>query len=137
MEKLSEKIIQLRLATRRVTAVEGRAGKAKSTLSLKSKILFLIRQRSATPVDIMHRLGIVKTNFSLLIKQMIREGLVKKINDTADRREIRVSITEDGKKYLSTRLDIIESVCNRTFNQAEYDEALKKLDDALSVLDFI
>lgn len=42
MYELAEKIIELRLATRRACMCEGKGRSKKNTLSLKTKVLFLI-----------------------------------------------------------------------------------------------
>lgn len=133
--KLSEYIVKLRIATRSATMCETVCGKNKNTLSLKTKILFLLRNKSLSPSDLMSILHLSKTNLAILMKNMIEENLVTKTKNTSDKREIIYKITDLGTKYLDERLEIIET-CAKSMGE-DYDSAIQKLRDALSVLEFI
>ncbi|MBQ4049679.1 MAG: winged helix DNA-binding protein [Clostridia bacterium] len=133
--KLSEYIVKLRIATRSATMCENVSGKNKNTLSLKTKILFLLRNKPLSPSDFMSILQLSKTNLAILMKSMVEEDLVIKTRNNADKREITYKITDAGIKYLDERLEIIES-CAKTLGE-DYDSAIQKLREALSVLEFI
>ena len=134
---LSEKLIELRIATRGATMCESVGGKAKNTLSLKTKILFLLKDKSLPPLDLMTTLHLAKTNLALMTSEMARENLIVKERPSHDKRAIYYSITDEGKKYLDARLNTIEESLKKSFSQKEYDAALKTLDKAIGILSFI
>ncbi len=134
---LSEKLVQLRIATRGATMCESLNGKQKNTLSLKTKILFLIRDKGLPPVDIMTILHLAKTNLALLTGEMAKDGLITKEKQAYDKRIVYYSITDKGKKYLEARLDIIETALRKAFDDREYKKAYDALDEAVNVLSFL
>ena len=134
MHKLAEKIIELRLATRRVCMCEGKEGAKKNTLSLKTKVLFLI-SKEFRPKEIIASMKIAKTNLALLTKEMADEGLIEKLKDGLDRREVTYSITAKGQEYLDTRLSSIENELSSSIaSQFQYDEALALIDTVITLL---
>jgi len=132
---ISEYIVKLRIATRSATMCENVGGKNKNTLSLKTKILFLLKDKSLSPSDIMSILHLSKTNLAILMNSMVSENLVSKIKNSLDKREIIYKITDEGFAYLNERLQIIESAAKNLGE--DYDVALERLKDALSILEFI
>lgn len=107
MQALAELIIELRLATRRMCMCEGKAGARKSTLSLRTKVLYLIAH-DCSAREIAARLHIAKTNLAQLTTSMAADGLIDKTQGDLDRREVLFSITEKGKSYLDERLRAID-----------------------------
>ncbi len=133
--RLSEYIVKLRIATRSATMCENVSGKNKNTLSLRTKILFLLKDKPLAPSDIMSLLHLAKTNLAILMNSMVEEDLVVKIKNSSDKREITYKITDLGLEYLSERLEIIESAARALGD--DYASAAEKLSEALSVLEFI
>ncbi|MDD7157814.1 MAG: MarR family winged helix-turn-helix transcriptional regulator [Firmicutes bacterium] len=137
MKKISERVIDLRIATRRACMCENVSGKGKNTLSLKTKVLYLIAH-DCGPRDIQLILCIAKTNLALITASLTKQGLIVKSRDYNDRRHVRYAVTGKGRKYLSTCLDVIEKSFASAFPDKEsYGDALKKLEDALEVFSFI
>lgn len=134
---LSEKLVELRIATRGATMCESMSGKPKNTLSLKTKILFLLKDKSLPPVDIMTTLHLAKTNLALLTSEMAQDGLITKDKQQYDKRVIYYSITNEGKEYLNARLDIIEAALKKAFPGDEYEKAYNALNEAVDVLSFL
>lgn len=134
---LSEKLVELRIATRGATMCESVNGKPKNTLSLKTKILFLLKDKSLPPIDIMTALHLAKTNLALLAGEMAREGLITKDKQQYDKRVVYYSITDLGKNYLNARLSAIEASLLKAFPGEEYDKAFKTLNDAVNILSFL
>lgn len=131
---LAQKIIELRLATRRACMCEGKDQAKKNTLSLKTKVLFLI-DKGCSPREIIASLVIAKTNLALLTKEMAAEGLITKTKGTLDRREVCYSLTDNGKKHLNERLFIIEEGVKSGFvTEDDYLEALALLDKAAGII---
>ena len=130
MYDLAKSIIALRLATRRACMCEGKGQTKKNTLSLKTKVLFLIAEGCA-PREIVAGLMIAKTNLALLTRDMANEGLIVKSKGAADHREVVYSLTDQGRAYLDERLGAIEenlSVTDRV-------EAEKIIEAAIMLLD--
>ena len=134
MYDLAQKIIELRLATRRACMCEGRDQSKKNTLSLKTKTLFLI-DKGCSQKEIIAALVIAKTNLALLTKDMAAEGLIVKTKGTLDRREVYYSLTDNGKKYLNERLFIIEEGVKSNFvTEDGYLEAIALLEKAADII---
>lgn len=137
MKKISERVVDLRIATRRACMCENANNNKKSTLSLKTKVLYLIAH-DCGPKDIQLILCIAKTNLALIAATLVKEGYAVKSRAYDDRRHVRYAVTGKGRKYLACCLDNIEKSFKEAFPDKEsYDDALKKLEDALDVFSFI
>ena len=134
---LAEKLVELRIATRGATMCESVNGKPKNTLSLKTKILFLLKDKNLPPLDIMTTLHLAKPNLALLTGEMAQEGLSVKEKQNYDKRAVYYSITDQGKEYLNARLSIIEASLKKAFDDEEYAKAYAALDEAVNVLSFL
>ncbi len=108
MYDLAKSIIALRLSTRRACMCEGKGQTKKNTLSLKTKVLFLIAEGCCAR-EITACLMIAKTNLALLTRDMADEGLIVKTKGTTDHREVNFSLTQAGREYLDKRLSVIEN----------------------------
>ena len=130
MHELAKSIIALRLSTRRACMCEGKGNTKKNTLSLKTKVLFLISEGCGVK-QIIASLFIAKTNLALLTRDMAEEGLIVKTKGSADRREDNFALTELGRAYLDERLAAIEE--NVGFKDSP--EAEKIIEAAIMLLD--
>ena len=136
MYDIADKIINLRLNTRRVCMCEGEKNK-KSTITLKTKVLFLIAQGLSTK-DIILSLGIAKTNLALLTSSLSDEGLIIKKQKLDDKREKSYTLTNLGKQHL----DSVKEKINLAFKTVittdeEFESAIKKIDDVLDLMSYI
>ncbi len=59
---------------------------------------FLKEQPNGTVTDFCKFLNLSKSSATQLVERLVKAGLVRRIDDSADRRIIRLSITENGKK---------------------------------------
>ena len=109
---------------------EGKGNTKKNTLSLKTKVLFLISEGCGVK-QIIASLFIAKTNLALLTRDMAEEGLIVKTKGSADRREVNFALTELGRAYLDERLAAIEE--NVGFKDSP--EAKKIIEAAIMLLD--
>lgn len=130
MHELAKSIIALRLSTRRACMCEGKGNTKKNTLSLKTKVLFLISEGCGVK-QIIASLFIAKTNLALLTRDMAEDGLIVKTKGSADRREVNFALTELGRAYLDERLAAIEE--NVGFKDSP--EAEKIIESAIMLLD--
>lgn len=140
METIAEKLINLRLITRKLCIHENSANKKfKSTITLYDKMLFLLKDKDLSPIELMDILCITKSNLAHLAKTLIHDDFITKINsNTKDNRQINYSITALGQKYLEKYLTNLEiNVKKALSSKAEYDDANDKLDDIIELLMFI
>ena len=136
--RISEKIIELRLATRKATMCENTGNYKKNTLNLKTKILFLLRNREMTPDEIISILLIAKPNLTILTSSMIEEGLINKEKKSTDKREISFSITQKGLSYLEKRLDYIDNIFDKVIdNEDTFNKISAEIDDLVNLISFI
>ncbi len=137
MKLLADKIIELRIATRRACMCENTDNNKKSTLSLKTKILYLI-SKNCNPKEITLMLCIAKTNLALIAKSLIADGLIVRHRGLRDKREISYTLTAKGKKYLNSCLEIIESNFKNIFaDEKEYAQAIEKIDQVLDTFSYV
>ena len=114
---------------------EGGGGTKKNTLSLKTKVLFLI-EKGYSAKDIISSLMIAKTNLALITTDLCSEGLITKTKSTIDRREINFALTEEGYRFLSERENAIEEEIGFYFgSEEEYNHAIDAISKAIAVLD--
>lgn len=134
---ISEKLVELKILLRRACMCEGGAAK-KSTLSLKTKVLYLLKNRPLKAGEIMSSLCIAKPNVTALTNGLEAEGLIEKTRGSVDRREVSLSLTDAGHEYLQERLDIIESgFKNILTDTEEYDSACGTIDEIIGLLSFL
>ncbi len=86
---------------------DGDGTNRKSTLSLKTKLLFLI-ERGLSSRELLSALAIAKANLAALTKELAADGLVEKTRDSRDRREKRYALTAEGERVLAEKKKIIE-----------------------------
>ncbi len=98
---------------------------AKNNL-LKMKVLYFISQYQNLSVSmIIDKLGIKKSNFALMTKDLEAEGLVEARQGDIDKRCRLLVLTEKGKAELSTYLQSFEDYFSE--NQPEIERAIETL----------
>ena len=103
---------------------------AKNNL-LKVKVLYFISQYENLSVSmIIDKLGIKKSNFALMTKDLEREGLVSSRQGEIDKRCRLMALTESGKAELNAFMDCL----NKFFpeNNNEIENALETLSTYLN-----
>ncbi len=63
---------------------------------------FLKEQPNGTVSDLANFLKLSKSSTTQLVERLVRVGSVERVNDTKDRRIIRLNITETGEKEFTT-----------------------------------
>lgn len=103
---------------------------AKNNL-LKFKVLYFISQYENLSVSmIIDKLGIKKSNFAIMSKELEVEGLIFSKQGEIDKRCRMLFLTEQGKAELSDFLSSIESTFNEKNN--EVDQAIETLTNYLN-----
>lgn len=132
--KLSQKIMELDLATHHALTTLDTRG----TLSLKNRILFLLRHKQKAPQELMSALDICKTNLHTIAKNMIACGLIKSSTFDFDKRLIEYTITELGKTKIDELLQKIENVFkNIVTTEQEVQAATDNIDKILDLLSYL
>lgn len=98
---------------------------AKNNL-LKTKVLYFISQYENLSVSmIIEKLGLKKSNFALMAKELELEGLVVSKQGEIDKRCRLMFLTEKGKKELECYLQELDTFFNE--QNSEIDRALDTL----------
>lgn len=98
---------------------------AKNNL-LKMKVLYFISQYQNLSVSmIIDKLGIKKSNFALMTKDLEAEGLVEARQGDIDKRCRLMVLTEKGKAELSAYIQSFENYFSE--NQPEVERAIETL----------
>jgi MarR family transcriptional regulator, organic hydroperoxide resistance regulator len=71
-----------------------------ATIMQYSALMFLKDNRTATVGDVASHLKLSKTSATQLIERLAKTSLVDRINDTEDRRIVRISITSAGEQQV-------------------------------------
>jgi len=81
----------------------------KSNLTLKIKVLFCASEMGeVTPSQLINKLGIAKSNLTVLCKSMLEEGLISSRKSATDKRNISYIITNKGAKQLKGYLNQVK-----------------------------
>ena len=135
MNSISEKLIELRIATRYACNADAAKG---SAVTLKTKLLYLLSKKPHTPPELMSRLCMVKSNLAILCNKAISEELIEKQKLETDKRIVCYSITPKGKNLLNETLSILENEFKRILtSHKEYNDGIDKIDAVLHLLSFL
>lgn len=64
----------------------------------QAQLLCVIRGTSVSMAELAYRMGLERSSLTGLVDRAHRHGLVDRVNDTADRRIVRVSLTAAGRR---------------------------------------
>lgn len=110
-----EKLLELEALTENLTK-----HLAKNNL-LKIKVLYFISQYENLSVSmIIDKLGLKKSNFALMTKDLENEGLVVSRQGEIDKRCRMLYLTEKGKSVLAEFLSSLDSYFNEKNSEVEY-----------------
>lgn len=87
-----------------------------------SIMLILYDEGSMIFSEIARSLSIIKQQLSPLINHLEEDGLVKRIQDTDDKRRVRIKITAKGKKFIDSTQDEIKSRLENTLHTLSKEE---------------
>lgn len=134
MNSIGEKLIELRIATRYACY----ADKAAAAVTLRTKLLYLLSQKSQTPPELMTKLCMVKSNLAILCSKAESEELIVKRKLESDRRVVSYSITPKGRNELNKILNALENEFKRILTtEKEYNEGITRIDAVLHLLSFL
>lgn len=135
---IADKLVELKILLRRACMCENTGTSKKSTLNLKTKVLYLLKDRPLKAGELIDSLMIAKPNITALTNALAQDGLITKSRTSGDRREVTLELTDEGKSYLDQRLSVIESgFKNILTSPEEYTEAESNVDEVISLLSFL
>lgn len=102
-------------------------------LSQLKSIVFLEYNTTLTISQLARLLGMGNPAASILVQQLVAQGLVERSEDTNDRRRTYVRLTERGAGLLAGRREQIRSSLRRWLGKME-DDGLADLERGLSAL---
>jgi DNA-binding MarR family transcriptional regulator len=93
-------------------ALEARLEAALEKASLSSPKFSVLNElvtsrQSLSLSELAGRLSCVRSNMTQLVDRLEADGLVKRVDDPADRRSVKASITEEGRKRQAAGADEI------------------------------
>ena len=115
-----ELLIELNMASR--SACDLSASDAEP-LTLRVKLLYLLSSGPLTPVELMNRLCMVKSNLALLTAKMVKDGEITKSRGMEILKSTVVALENKFKGILT--------------DEKEYDEGVSKFKAVLDLLSFL
>lgn len=103
-----------------------------AVLTSKVKVLLEVsNQNNVSPNKLKTKIGLAKSNLTLLCNSLVKDGLITKDRDEFDNRAIFYNITEKGKDYLNVILDKMK----KNFEgELAYKNNIKQVDVAVKNL---
>jgi DNA-binding MarR family transcriptional regulator len=86
--------------------------------------LYLADEKGLTPSECAERAGVTKATITGLLDGLERDGLVRRFPDLADRRMLRLQLTDQGRELLSQMLP--DHFCRTTDLMANLTDSEKK-----------
>ena len=108
----------------------------KSNLTLKMKVLFCLSEDGElSPNYLISKLGIAKSNLTMLCRNLLDEGVIASKKSETDRRNISYIITNKGAKQLKSYLNQVRLDNSGLYKSDRYVKSLeKKISELLKLL---
>lgn len=90
-----------------------------TSLSTKTKILFLLKERDLGPCEMIKTLCVAKSNLANILKSMIEEKLIESYKNFNNSKNIFYRITESGKRELKDYKDKLYNNIHKKFGDCE------------------
>lgn len=102
-------------------------------LSTRTKILYLLKEKDLTPIELINALCIAKSNLANLLKVMIQDGVVVSYKNLNNSKNIIYQITPQGltelNEYVDSMMQLFNSKC-----KAPNEELSKSLTEIINLL---
>jgi len=96
--------------------------RALSPLDLKlaqlDVLMNIYRHPGMSQHDVARRLLVGRSNITMLLPQLEKQGLIRREGDTKDRRIIRLFLTGDGEARLMQALEVYSSIIDKVMAQS-------------------
>ncbi|WP_252923915.1 MarR family winged helix-turn-helix transcriptional regulator [Aliihoeflea sp. 40Bstr573] len=100
-------------------------------------LMNLYRHPGLSQHDLARRLLVGRSNITMLLPQLEKQGLLRRDPDDNDRRIMRLYLTDDGDKRLMTAMEIYAALLDRVMAQSTPDQCerlgdqMRRISDAL------
>ncbi|MFN3764964.1 MAG: MarR family winged helix-turn-helix transcriptional regulator [Aliihoeflea sp.] len=100
-------------------------------------LMNLYRHPGLSQHDLARRLLVGRSNITMLLPQLEKQGLLRRDPDDNDRRIMRLYLTDDGEKRLMTAMEIYAGLLDRVMAQSTPDQCerlgdqMRRISDAL------
>ncbi|MGN1213235.1 MAG: MarR family winged helix-turn-helix transcriptional regulator [Christensenellales bacterium] len=103
-----------------------------AVITSKVKVLLEVsNQKDVSPNKLKTKVGLAKSNLTLLCNSLVKDGLITKNKDEFDNRAIYYNITEKGKNYLNV---ILNKMKKNFEGELAYKNNIKQVDVAVKNL---
>lgn len=121
IKQVSGRIFERLLAQAGVDAFNGAQG----------RILYVLWQQDDIPItELARKTGLAKTTLTSMLDRMEQAGLLTRRYDKADRRRIRIALTEQARS-LSSEYDKVSQAMNEIYYAGFTDEEIMDLENYL------
>ena len=108
-----------------------------SLYSPKVAVLKVVKKQGPLPMSaIAQALSYSKQNLTNIIDQLEKEGLVERSSDLADRRVLRITLTEDGRSFMTRLKEGLKNGMADGLSQLS-DEELERLSSAFEEINMV
>lgn len=98
----------------------------------QGRILYVLWQTDSIPIiELSKKTGLAKTTLTGMLDRMEEAGLIRRNYDKADRRQIRITLT-DKSKELSDKYEEVSGKMNEIFYQGFSDAEIEQFENYLS-----
>jgi DNA-binding MarR family transcriptional regulator len=81
-------------------------------------LMNIYRHPGMSQHDVARRLLVGRSNITMLLPQLEKQGLIRREGDAKDKRVIRLSLTDDGEKRLMQALAVYSALIDRVMAQS-------------------
>ena len=121
IKQISGRIFEKLLAKARIEAFNGAQG----------RILYVLWQEDGIPiVELSQKTGLAKTTLTSMLDRMESANLIVRVFDKADRRQIRITLTEKARQ-LSDEYNKVSREMNEIFYAGFSDDEIIAFEDTL------
>lgn len=97
-------------------------------------VLKMLERRGPLPMSVVGKqLAIAKQNMTPLIDKLMREGLVERRQNPADRRVVQIAITPGGGRFLTASRTALKRIIRKNLSEL-CEEDVRSLDAALQMI---
>lgn len=135
--RLQQQLLDLRIKLEELCDGFDKANNSKKcSLTLRTRFLFLLSQEeSLSPNYFIKRLGIAKSNLTLLCRGLLKEGVIEKTKNEQDKRGIYYKITEKGQDEVNEYLYEMKEKNPAYYRTAREKKTIeRKMDNILEFL---
>lgn len=118
MDRIDDSLIALRRILRATELFERDLAQAVGLTPAKLRVLQILSSRPgrcATPKDLAAQMGVSQATVTALVDKLVVMGLVKRVPSEKDRRQINVTITDEGMEKLGEAPDALQQRFVRNF----------------------